>query len=68
MGVVPFGGSDAMSLSKAGIPSITVIGMDTKKHDFTYHTRHDIPDNIEPLALEHLRDVMLDFVHKWDTK
>lgn len=68
MGVVPIGGSDAMSLSKAGIPSITVIGMDTKKHDFTYHTRHDIPDNIEPLALEHLRDVMLDFVHKWDAK
>jgi len=68
MGVVPIGGSDAMSLSKAGIPSITLIGMDTKKHDYTYHTRHDIPDNIEPLALEHLRDVVLNLVRKWDAK
>lgn len=66
MGMAPIGGSDAQSFAKIGIPSITVIGMNSDRHDFTYHTRHDIPENIEPLALEHLKTVMLDFAKKWD--
>ena len=68
MGMAPIGGSDAQSFAKVGIPSITVIGMDSDKHDFTYHTRHDVPENIEPEALEHLKVVMLDFAKKWDAK
>lgn len=68
MGMNPIGGSDAISLARVGIPSVTVIAMSTKKHDFTYHTRHDIPDNIEPRALENIRDVLLDFVRKWDVR
>jgi Peptidase family M28 len=68
MGMAPIGGSDAISLARIGVPSITVIGMNTKRHDFTYHTRHDIPDNLEPKALENLRDVLLDFVKKWDVR
>jgi hypothetical protein len=68
MGMVPIGGSDAISLARVGIPSVTVIGMNSKRHDFTYHTRHDIPENIEPQALEKLRDVLLDFVKRWDVR
>jgi Zn-dependent M28 family amino/carboxypeptidase len=68
MGMNPIGGSDAISLGRIGIPSVTVIAMSSKKHDFTYHTRHDIPDNIEPQALENVRDVLLDFVRKWDVR
>jgi len=68
MGMAPIGGSDAISLARVGIPSVTVIGMNSEKLDFTYHTRNDIPDNIEPQALENLRGVLLDFVKKWDVK
>jgi hypothetical protein len=68
MGMNPIGGSDAISLGRIGIPSVTVIAMSSKKHDFTYHTRHDIPDNIEPQALDNVRDVLLDFVRKWDVR
>jgi Iap family predicted aminopeptidase len=63
---LPIGGSDAISLARAGIPTVTIAGISTRKHDFTYHTRHDVPENIEPRALECIRDVLLDFVKKWD--
>ena len=66
MGLVPFGGSDAVSLARIGVPSVTLAGISTRKYDFTYHTRHDIPENIEPKALENMRDVLLDFVKRWD--
>ncbi len=68
MAVAPIGGSDAISLARVGIPTVTIIGMDSERHDFTYHTRHDIPENIEPLALENIKDCLVDFVKKWDKK
>ncbi len=68
MAVAPIGGSDAISLARVGIPTVTVIAMDSEKHDFTYHTRHDVIENIEPRALENVKDCLVDFVKKWDAK
>jgi putative aminopeptidase FrvX len=68
MGMVPFGGSDAISLARVGVPTVTIAGISTRKYDFTYHTRHDVPENIEPQALEKTKDVLLHFVKSWDRK
>jgi len=67
MGVTPIGGSDAISLARVGIPGVTVIAMDSEKHDFTYHTRHDVIENIEPEALERIKKCVTDMVKKWDS-
>lgn len=66
MGVTPIGGSDAISLARVGIPSVTVIAMDSEKHDFTYHTRHDVIENIEPEALERVKNCVVGVVRRWD--
>lgn len=62
--IVPIGGTDAVSFARAGLPSVTVIGMSSSEYDFTYHTRNDLVEHIEPQALEHVKNAIADFV-KW---
>lgn len=65
---VPIGGTDGVSLARIGIPTVTIIGISTKNYDFTYHTRHDIIENIEPKSLENAKNGIIGFVKNWDTK
>lgn len=45
---VPIGGTDAVSFTRKGIPAVTIIGMSAINYDFTYHTRNDVIEHIEP--------------------
>ena len=64
--MIPIGGTDAVSFARAGLPSVTLIGMSASQYDFTYHTRHDKVEHIEPLALEHVKNGIVEFIKKWD--
>ena len=65
---IPIGGTDGVSFARAGLPSVTVIGMSVKDYDFTYHTRNDLVEHIEPQSLENVKAGLIDFVEKWDEK
>ena len=64
--IVPIGGTDAVSFARAGLPSVTLIGMSASEYDFTYHTRNDLVEHIEPQALEHVKNGVVEFVKQWD--
>ena len=62
------GASDASAFHLNGIPAVCVIGMDSGKLDPTYHTRLDVIENINPLALEAMKKVLIQFITTWDNK
>jgi hypothetical protein len=66
--MLPIGGTDAVSFARQGLPSVSIIGISAKNYDFTYHTRHDIVENIEPQSLENAKNAILGFVRKWDAE
>ena len=66
IGPLPIGATDATSLAAAGIPSTCVIGLDSSKLDETYHTRRDNLDNLDPVGMVAMADVLEDFIRKWD--
>ena len=66
--MIPIGGTDAVSFARAGLPSVTLIGMSASEYDFTYHTRHDKVEHIEPLALEHVKNGIVEFIKTWDKR
>lgn len=63
---VPFGGTDAVSFTRVGIPALTIIGMSATEYDFTYHTRHDVVENIEPQSLELVAKAIQRFIKDSD--
>jgi len=65
---LPIGGTDAVSFARVGLPSVTIIGISSKNYDFTYHTRHDIVENIEPQSLENAKNGIVGFIQEWDRK
>ncbi len=58
---LPMGGTDAVPFSMHGIPAVSVIGLNTKSLDPTYHTRLDVPDMIEEKSLENVKEALIDF-------
>lgn len=63
---LPIGGTDGVSFARAGLPSVSIIGISASEYDFTYHTRHDIVENIEPQALENVKNTLVAFIKNWD--
>lgn len=63
---VPIGGTDAVSFTRKGIPAVTIIGMSATNYDFTYHTRNDVVEHIEPESLEIVKKALVHFVESWD--
>jgi aminopeptidase YwaD len=63
---LPIGGTDAVSFARAGLPTVTIIGISASNYDFTYHTRHDIVENIEPQALENVKTGIIEFIKHYD--
>ena len=51
------GATDGTSFSRQGIPVLSIIGIDTRDQD-DYHTRLDNLDNLDPKALEDLKNVI----------
>lgn len=66
-GMLPMGGTDAIPFQKQNIPAVSIIGMDMKVLDPTYHTRLDTIDNVNQTALNHVKAGLTAFVKQWDT-
>jgi hypothetical protein len=65
---VPIGGTDGVSFARAGLPSVTIIGMSASEYDFTYHTRNDLVEHIEPQSLENVKEAISHMIREWDVK
>ncbi len=65
---IPIGGTDAVSFARLGLPSVTLIGMSASEYDFTYHTRNDLIEHIEPQSLENTKLGIEGFIQKWDSE
>jgi hypothetical protein len=65
-GKLPMGGTDAIPFQKRGIPALSIIGMNMKSLDPTYHTRLDTIDNVNQQALDNVRTGLIALVKQWD--
>jgi Peptidase family M28 len=62
------GATDGSAFHIQGLPAVSVIGMESAKLDPCYHTRKDNLSNLNPDGLYALRNVLTDFIRKWDTQ
>lgn len=65
-GTTPVGGTDGVPFIRAGIPAVSIIGLPMGKLDPTYHTRRDVIENLNPLALEYTKKGLIELVRSWD--
>ena len=65
-GKLPMGGTDAIPFQQEAIPALSIIGMNMKSLDPTYHTRLDVIDNVDQQALDYVRDGLIALVRQWD--
>ena len=67
---MPFGGgsTDAAEFAKAGIPALSIIGLDTTftSGDVPYHTNFDTVDKIEPEAVLGCMQIVEQFIWEID--
>ncbi len=56
------GGTDAHRFHKKGIPAITITAQTTHKLDPTYHTRLDTVDQLNPIAINQMIEVLKTFI------
>jgi aminopeptidase YwaD len=66
-GMLPMGGTDAIPFQQRRIPSLSIIGMNMKSLDPTYHTRLDTIDNVEQAALDNVKSGLIELIKEWDT-
>ena len=67
-GVTPIGGTDGVFFIRAGIPAVSIIGLGMDKLDPTYHTRRDVVENVNPIALDNAANGLAEFVRQWDDR
>jgi hypothetical protein len=60
------GGTDAIPFQQKNIPSLSIIGMNMKKLDPTYHTRLDVIENVNQAALDNTKTALIELVNQWD--
>lgn len=60
------GASDAARFSRKGIPALTIVGIDNKRLDPTYHTRLDTVDQIDPASLDKALQILQHFINEHD--
>jgi hypothetical protein len=65
-GSLPMGGTDAIPFQQKNIPSLSIIGMNMKKLDPTYHTRLDVIENVNQAALDNTKTALIELVRHWD--
>ena len=65
-GALPMGGTDAIPFQQRGIPSLSIIGMNMKSLDPTYHTRLDTIENVDQTALDNVKNGLIQLVKQWD--
>ncbi|MFN8238921.1 MAG: M20/M25/M40 family metallo-hydrolase [Chitinophagales bacterium] len=62
------GASDASAFHMLGLPTVSIIGMDSEHLDPAYHTRLDKVECIHPEAMEAMKKVLIHFIQTWDKK
>lgn len=65
-GSLPMGGTDAIPFQQRNIPALSIIGMNMRSLDPTYHTRLDTIENVGQQALTSVRDGLIELVKQWD--
>jgi Zn-dependent M28 family amino/carboxypeptidase len=65
-GATPIGGTDGVFFVRAGLQAVSLIGLSMDKLDPTYHTRRDVIQNLNPVALENVKEGLSQFVVQWD--
>jgi acetylornithine deacetylase/succinyl-diaminopimelate desuccinylase-like protein len=65
-GTIPIGGTDASSFSARGIPATSIVGLPMGQLHPTYHTRLDTLDCLDPLTMDRMSAVLVDFARVWD--
>lgn len=60
------GASDAARFSRKKIPALTIVGIDNKRLDHTYHTRLDTVDQIDPASLDKTLEILQHFINQHD--
>lgn len=60
------GATDSSALHMAGLPVISIIGMNSEHLDPTYHTRLDNTDFLKGDAMEALKRVLVNFIEEVD--
>lgn len=65
-GSTPVGGTDGVFFVRAGIPTVSIIGLSMEKLDPTYHTRRDVIENLNPLAMENAKNGIAEMVKRFD--
>jgi len=65
-GSTPVGGTDGVFFIRAGIPAVSMVGLSMEKLDPTYHTRRDVVENLNPVALENTKKGLVELVEQWD--
>ena len=63
---LPIGATDGTSFAISGLPALSIIGMDSKKYDPSYHTRLDNLEHLNPDGLEALKAALIVFIKNWD--
>ncbi len=62
------GATDASAFRRMDLPALSIIGLDSKKLDPIYHTRLDNMDNLDGVAMEALKKVLVHFITNWDNQ
>lgn len=65
-GTIPIGGTDASSFSARGIPATSIVGLPMGQLHPTYHTRLDTLDCLDPVTMDRMSAVLVDFARAWD--
>ncbi|MCS7085628.1 MAG: M28 family peptidase, partial [Bacteroidia bacterium] len=67
-GVLPIGGTDAVSFKKAGLAALTVVGLPLNRLHPTYHTRLDRPEYVQEKALQLCIEATVHFARRLDAQ
>lgn len=65
---LPIGATDASAFQIAGLPAVSIVGLQSEKLDPCYHTRLDNIDYVNADALEAMKLVLINFIETWDKK
>jgi hypothetical protein len=66
-GSPPIGGTDAASFARRGLPAVSILGLPLDRLHPTYHTRLDVPERLDPTALDGARQALIRLAQQWDT-
>lgn len=64
--VLPIGATDGAELAAIGLSGTSIIGFGMKKLHPTYHTRRDVPQHVQPAALERTRRALIQYIEELD--